>query len=100
MSRAGLASSCETLTFPASSSESTVVSEWGLVCDRAWLAPLTMSLFMGGVIAGSLALGALSDAAGRRRALILCAAARVAATAFSAATSDFEVTHHSSPNKN
>ena len=45
------------------------VSEWNLVCDQHWIPPMTMSVFMLGVMAGSLALGAMADWLGRKLTL-------------------------------
>ena len=45
--------------------------EWSLVCERAWLAPLTMSLFMMGVMVGAVVLGPVADHMGRRKTLSL-----------------------------
>lgn len=52
-------------------SVTSAVSEWRLICDRSWLRPLTMSLFMGGVMCGALIFGFVSDSYGRRFTVIL-----------------------------
>ncbi|XP_054907316.1 organic cation/carnitine transporter 2-like isoform X2 [Poeciliopsis prolifica] len=41
--------------------ESTIVSEWNLVCDESWKKPFTSSMFFGGILAGSFVSGQLSD---------------------------------------
>lgn len=35
--------------------------QWNLVCEDDWKAPLTVSLFFGGVLVGSFISGQLSD---------------------------------------
>jgi MFS family permease len=64
----GETSKCAEIIFDTSDTSS-INSEWNLVCDRTWLSPLTMSLFMSGVMIGSLILGAVADAVGRKKTL-------------------------------
>ncbi|KAK7791369.1 hypothetical protein R5R35_007908 [Gryllus longicercus] len=45
---------------------SSVVTEWNMVCDDAWLRATADSLFMVGVLLGSIIFGDLSDRFGRR----------------------------------
>lgn len=47
------------------------MSEWDLICDRAWMGPMIMSLFMAGVMVGAIVLGSLADKIGRRKTLSL-----------------------------
>ena len=47
------------------------MSDWDLICDRAWMGPMIMSMFMAGVMAGALVLGSTADKLGRRKTLSL-----------------------------
>ncbi|XP_059094038.1 organic cation transporter protein-like [Tigriopus californicus] len=68
---------CLQIRYQSASSETSAVSEWTLICDRSWLRPLTMSLFMGGVMVGALLFGFVSDGHGRRFTVILTLAGMV-----------------------
>ena len=69
--------------------ESTIVSEWNLVCERSSLPAMTNSSFMFGVMLGAFFLGSLADAVGRRKTLSVCTAAMVVITLASAASPSF-----------
>ena len=47
------------------------MSEWDLICDRAWMGPMIMSMFMAGVMVGAIVLGSMADKLGRRKTLSL-----------------------------
>ncbi|XP_075453730.1 solute carrier family 22 member 16 isoform X1 [Ascaphus truei] len=46
--------------------ESSIVTEWDLVCDREWLAKLAQPTFMFGVLIGAVIFGDIADRVGRR----------------------------------
>ncbi|XP_059258420.1 solute carrier family 22 member 11 isoform X4 [Mustela nigripes] len=51
---------------------STIVSEWDLVCDNQGLKPMGQSIYMAGVLLGSISWGFLSDRFGRKPVLSWC----------------------------
>ncbi|XP_032067207.1 solute carrier family 22 member 5-like isoform X1 [Thamnophis elegans] len=51
--------------------DNTIVTEWKLVCDNDWKAPLTVSLLFVGVLLGSFISGQLSDRFGRKNVLFI-----------------------------
>ncbi|KAK3802250.1 hypothetical protein RRG08_004538 [Elysia crispata] len=52
--------------------ESTIVSEWDLVCVRAYLNELSTTIYMIGSMMGALLITPLSDKFGRRLVLLIC----------------------------
>uniref|UniRef100_A0A672FGU9 Solute carrier family 22 member 6 n=1 Tax=Salarias fasciatus TaxID=181472 RepID=A0A672FGU9_SALFA len=57
-------------TFDRSEFLETTVSEWGLVCSLRPLKQMIQTIYMGGVLAGAIIFGGLSDRYGRRSVLI------------------------------
>ncbi|XP_057678595.1 solute carrier family 22 member 16 [Corythoichthys intestinalis] len=47
-----------------------IVTDWDLVCDRAWLAKLCQPIFMLGVLVGALVFGDIADRVGRVKILM------------------------------
>ena len=69
-----LPDNCGSLSFTDGANgdgESSLVSEFSLVCDREWFRPTTMSAFMGGVLVGAVSLGTAADVFGRKFTLFL-----------------------------
>ena len=64
---------CASLAFPEEEEEgeTSLVSEFELVCDREWYRPTTMSAFMAGVMVGAVSLGTAADAFGRKFTLFV-----------------------------
>ena len=50
---------------------STIVSEWGLVCDHRWMMSTVQASYMFGIFCGAMISGVLSDQFGRRRAVCI-----------------------------
>ncbi|XP_067877560.1 solute carrier family 22 member 6-A-like isoform X1 [Heterodontus francisci] len=57
-------------TYDSSMFKATIVTEWDLVCSSKSLRQMTQSIYMAGVLAGSIILGRLSDRFGRRPLLL------------------------------
>ena len=65
------------------------MSEWTLVCDRAWMGPLIMSIFMAGVMVGAIVLGPVADKIGRRKTLYLAFTSMILANLAGAYTTSY-----------
>ncbi|XP_067831805.1 solute carrier family 22 member 6-A-like isoform X2 [Heptranchias perlo] len=57
-------------TYDDSEFKATVVSEWNLVCSQKSLKQMAQSIYMAGLLTGSIVLGRLSDKYGRRSLLL------------------------------
>ncbi|KAF6082976.1 solute carrier family 22 member 5 [Phyllostomus discolor] len=70
---------------------STIVTEWNLVCEDDWKAPLTISLFFGGVLVGSFISGQLSDRFGRKNVLFVTMAVQTGFSFLQVFSKNFEM---------
>lgn len=61
--------SCPEVEYDSSLFQSTVITEWDLICERSTLRPLFQMMYSVGAILGSLYCGQLSDWLGRKRAI-------------------------------
>ncbi|XP_064196530.1 solute carrier family 22 member 16 [Anguilla rostrata] len=57
--------------FDRSGVQESIVTDWGLVCEREWLAKLCQPVFMMGVLVGAVIFGDVADRVGRRPILML-----------------------------
>ncbi|KAI0213623.1 Organic cation transporter protein [Lamellibrachia satsuma] len=57
---------CRGWSFDRNVYESTITTEWNLVCSEAWKPVMAQSLFMTGFLLGAIIFGALSDRIGRK----------------------------------
>ncbi|KAI1897619.1 hypothetical protein AGOR_G00085130 [Albula goreensis] len=57
--------------FDNSEIQQSIVTDWGLVCEKEWLAKLCQPTFMLGVLIGALVFGDIADRIGRRPILML-----------------------------
>ncbi|XP_005089749.1 solute carrier family 22 member 5 [Aplysia californica] len=71
--------------------ESTIVSEWDLVCVRAYLSELSTTLYMVGSMVGAFLISPLSDKFGRRIVLLLCLMAQAVVGACVALSPNYAV---------
>ncbi|KAG8439198.1 hypothetical protein GDO86_005424 [Hymenochirus boettgeri] len=58
-------------TYSKSVYQTTIVTEWDIVCENDWKGPLTTSLFFVGILLGSFISGQLSDSFGRKKILFM-----------------------------
>ncbi|GJQ67658.1 Orct [Trypoxylus dichotomus] len=63
---------CDKYIYDTSKYESSTVIEWNLVCNRAYLSATSDSIFMVGVMLGSIGFGELSDRFGRKLIFFIC----------------------------
>lgn len=78
---------CHSFIYDHSEIQSSIVTDWDLVCEREWLAKLCQPTFMLGVLIGALVFGDIADRVGRVRIMMftsLCQFGLGVAVAFSA----------------
>jgi MFS family permease len=61
---------CQQWEYDRTFYESTIVTDWDLVCDRRWMAAVAQSIYMFGCIVASVTLGQISDRYGRWKVLV------------------------------
>ncbi|XP_046654329.1 organic cation transporter protein-like [Daphnia pulicaria] len=61
---------CKAWEYDRTYYESTIVTDWDLVCDRRWMASVSQSAYMLGALIASSLLGQLSDRLGRWKVLV------------------------------
>ncbi|KAH8389311.1 hypothetical protein KR215_000233 [Drosophila sulfurigaster] len=65
-------SDCDEREFDTSVFKTTIVTEWGLVCEKRFLSSLSQSFVMMGIMFGSMFFGMIADRFGRRPAFLGC----------------------------
>ncbi|KAH8354895.1 hypothetical protein KR093_000637 [Drosophila rubida] len=63
---------CKEYEHDTSVFQTTIITEWDLVCDKRFLASLSQSIVMMGIMFGSMFFGMISDRFGRRPAFLSC----------------------------
>ncbi|XP_061900613.1 solute carrier family 22 member 16 [Entelurus aequoreus] len=66
-----------------------IVTDWDLVCDRAWLAKLCQPTFMLGVLVGALVFGDIADRVGRVKILMFTSVCQFALGVFVAFSKNY-----------
>lgn len=61
---------CPKLLYDRSVFSETIITEWNLVCDRSQWANTSQTIFMLGILVGSILFGSWSDKCGRRQPLV------------------------------
>ncbi|XP_012266588.2 organic cation transporter protein-like [Athalia rosae] len=69
---------CNSFVYDKSIFTLTTTSEFNLVCDRAWLRAMADSIFMVGMMIGSIIFGDLADRYGRKQIICYCVTAQAA----------------------
>lgn len=88
-SKSLLKEECSSWIYDQSEYESTVVSEWDMVCQHKALVSIVQSSFMAGVLLGCLVFGWISDKYGRRKSVLIALVMFVAASLLTAASNHY-----------
>lgn len=81
---------CYSRDFNLTQYQSTVVTEWDLVCERRVLYSSTQSVVMGGKLIGFIIFGYLFDVLGRRPLVLFCTAFNILSSFLAAASPNVE----------
>lgn len=61
----GVTEHCESWAFDTDFRESSITSEWNIVCSRKWLRSVIQAVYFGGLVTGSFFIGDMADRFGR-----------------------------------
>jgi len=61
----GITENCESWKFDTDFRESSITSEWNMVCSRKWLRSVIQAVYFGGLVTGSFFMGDMADRFGR-----------------------------------
>jgi len=61
----GITEHCESWAFDTDFRESSITSEWNIVCSRKWLRSVIQAVYFGGLVTGSFFMGDMADRYGR-----------------------------------
>ncbi|XP_069956927.1 organic cation transporter protein-like [Cherax quadricarinatus] len=64
---------CSKWVYDNSLFSATTVSQFDLTCERTWLGPLAVSVYMAGMLIGAIVIGDFSDRFGRKKGMLLSA---------------------------
>jgi len=80
---------CTHWSYDRSQYHSTITTQWDLVCSHKALPAISQSIFMAGLMVGSLLFGALADGIGRRRTQMICVVVNVVSSILMAFSVNF-----------
>nr|XP_026695719.1 organic cation transporter protein-like [Ciona intestinalis] len=80
---------CEAWSYDQSVFQSTIISDFNLVCSNTWKTNVSQMLLMFGVLIGALVVGICSDRFGRRPLFIICLLALLVSAILSSIVKDY-----------